>query len=574
MVLSGNTLYGTACNGGDGYSGTVFALHTDGSGFTSLYNFSGNDGYEPAGDLVLSGNTLYGTTQYGGTNGNSGNGTVFTIHTDGSGFTDLYDFGGADGDSPSAALVLSGNTLYGTTPDGGSGGNGNLFALQTDGTGFTNLFNFCYWDGINPLAGLTLAGDTLYGTTEGGGSGNFGTVFKVNTNGTGFATLYNFTPAIPTLMYYRETNCDGANPDAGLMLSGDTLYGMTGNGGTLGWGTIFKLNTNGVGFTNFHDFTWDSGGYGSPVAGLALSGDTLYGTTLGGPAYGAVFAINTDGSVFNNLYIFDYSYTNGANPDAGLVLSGNTLFGTTSWGGAGYGTVFAISADDSTFTSLYTFSAVGGDNNTNSDGANSYAGLVISGNTLYGTACNGGAEGYGTVFKLNADGTGFTTLHSFSAVSGAYNTNSDGANPYDGLVLSGHTLYGTTHYGGSAGDGTIFAVNTDGAGFTNLYSFNGSDGANPYADLVLAGDTLYGTTYYGGGLNEGVVFALSLSSTAPPVLNIQLLGGQAVLSWDAPAFSLQSATDVAGPYSTLTGVISPYTNTITSLPMFFRLRSN
>src|ERR1035437_9136072 len=71
-----------------------------------------------------------------------------------------------------------------------------------------------------------------------------------------------------------------------------------------------------------------------------------------------------------------------------------------------------------TFTTLHTFT--GG-----SDGANPYAGLILSGNTLYGTAYSGGSGNAGTVFALNANGTGFTNLHSFTAVLNS--TNSDGA---------------------------------------------------------------------------------------------------------------------------------------------------
>ena len=67
-----------------------------------------------------------------------------------------------------------------------------------------------------------------------------------------------------------------------------------------------------------------------------------------------------------------------------------------------------------------------------SDGANPRAGLILSGNTLYGTAVGGGSSGNGTVFAVNTDGTGFTNLHSFTAGSdnpyGGY-TNSDGVNP-------------------------------------------------------------------------------------------------------------------------------------------------
>ena len=70
--------------------------------------------------------------------------------------------------------------------------------------------------------------------------------------------------------------------------------------------------------------------------------------------------------------------------------------------------------------------------------------MILSGNTLYGTATDGGSSGNGTVFAVNTDGTGFTNLHSFTALD-LYYTNSDGANPYAGLILSGNTLYGTAH---------------------------------------------------------------------------------------------------------------------------------
>src|SRR5438477_12432837 len=112
------------------------------------------------------------------------------------------------------------------------------------------------------------------------------------------------------------------------------------------------------------------------------------------------------------------------------------------------------------FTTLHSFDG--------SDGINPYAGLVLSGSNLYGTAVAGGSFGSGAVFKLNTDGTGFTNLHTFTATSGSMGTNSDGSNPIGGLVLSGDTLYGATPYGGTSGNGTVFKVNTDGTGFKNL----------------------------------------------------------------------------------------------------------
>src|SRR6266853_38857 len=90
------------------------------------------------------------------------------------------------------------------------------------------------------------------------------------------------------------------------------------------------------------------------------------------------------------------------------------------------------------------------------------------GNTLYGTASEGGSSGASTVFKLKSDGIGFTILHSFTTPSAASPfTNSDGGGPQAGLVLFANTLYGTASYGGNSGNGTVFAINTDGTGFTN-----------------------------------------------------------------------------------------------------------
>src|SRR5205823_8914177 len=108
-----------------------------------------------------------------------------------------------------------------------------------------------------------------------------------------------------------------------------------------------------------------------------------------------------------------------------------------------------------TFSTLHSFAGYP------SDGA--YPGeLISSGNTLYGTtAGNGGTVGYGTVFAVNTDGTGFTNLHRFTPLSAPFQlggTNSDGANPFGGLILSGNTLYGTATYGGSSGRGTVFSL--------------------------------------------------------------------------------------------------------------------
>ncbi len=377
---------------------------------------------------------------------------------------------------------MSGNTLYGTTSEQGSGGgNGTVFKLNSDGTGFATLYGFTVTsnsvgisrytnsDGELPNGGLVLSGNSFYGTAYFGGSAGSGTVFNVNTNGTGFATLYNFTRLSVTPGNPGGTNTDGGYPNAGLLLSAGCLYGTARNGGSGASGTVFKVNTNGTGFAVLHTFTNGSDG-GGPAGPLVLSGDTLYG------------AANEGGS-------------------------------------AGNGTVFKVKTNGTGFATIHNFTALNApvdQGGTNSDGAYPSSGLVLAGNTLYGTAQVGGDTGNGTVFKVNTLGTDFATLYSFSATSGSNpHTNTDGAKPYGPLVLAGNTLYGTAYVGGSTGNGTVFKVETNGTGFAMLYSFaNGSDGRQPDGGLVFSGDKLYGTAQGGG---KGTVFSLQLPF-APVIL--------------------------------------------------------
>src|ERR1039457_5061361 len=212
---------------------------------------------------------------------------------------------------------------------------------------------------------------------------------------------------------------------------------------------------------------------------------------------GLIPAGRVTAQTFTTLHSFNYS--DGNYPVAGLILSGNTLYGTAEGGGSsGDGTVFAVNTDGTGFTNLHSFTATSAHPPyANSDGRNPFAGLILSGNTLYATAKEGGSLGYGTVFAVNTNGTSFTNLHNLAG-------GSDGALPDAGLLLSGDTLYGTAQQGGSSGNGTVFRLNTNGTGFTNLHSFTvntagtNSDGAYPYAGLILSGNTLYGTASGGG----------------------------------------------------------------------------
>src|SRR5258707_2948213 len=52
---TGDTIYGTAEGGGGSGGGMVFAVHTDGTAFTTLNSFTWSDGANPQAELLVSG---------------------------------------------------------------------------------------------------------------------------------------------------------------------------------------------------------------------------------------------------------------------------------------------------------------------------------------------------------------------------------------------------------------------------------------------------------------------------------------------------------------------------------------
>jgi uncharacterized repeat protein (TIGR03803 family) len=327
-----------------------------------------------------------------------------------------------------------------------------------------------------------------------------------------FTVLHNFT------------NCPDGQSPLGLVMAGNILYGITSEGGisdqeSIGNGMVFSVNIDGTGFRVLHTFTarssqtYTNSDGASPSAGLLLSGSTLYGTTAyGGPnGHGTVFSMNTNGTGFKVIYNFTGSGM-AIVPLGPLAISCNKLYGTSEFGGTyNYGTVFSLNTDGAPFTLLHSFTSLSlNPPYTNADGAEPFGGLVQYENTLYGTTVMGGTWGNGTVFAVNTNGTGFTVLHCF--------TNTDGARPQTTLTLSGSTLYGTTAYGGTNGDGTVFAMNADGTGFNLLHNFIGTDGGYPATPLTLYGNTLYGATDEGGTNDYGTVFEVNTDGTDFAVL--------------------------------------------------------
>ncbi len=195
-----------------------------------------------------------------------------------------------------------------------------------------------------------------------------------------------------------------------------------------------------------------------------------------------------------------YTFTggaDGASPYAGVIRDGaGNLYGATFAGGASdLGTLFKVDATGKE-TVLYSFTG-------KPDGEHPTSNLLRdkAGN-LYGSAYEGGASGYGAVFKLDVSGKE-SLLYSFGP-------GTDGEYPGSGLIEDAEgNLYGTTGYGGASGNGTVFRISKSGTE-TILYSFTGTDGQYPFATLLRdSAGTLYGTTSAGGTYSDGTVFKLT-----------------------------------------------------------------
>jgi uncharacterized repeat protein (TIGR03803 family) len=385
---------------------------------------------------------------------------------------------------------------------------------------FNTLASFDGVNGSNPFYGSLLQGrdGNYYGGTKLGGIGSCffgsgcGAIFGVSPSGT-LKRLYSFC---------SHKNCaSGEIPLAGLLLASDgNAYGTSWYGGSSGFpcaegcGTIYKIVEGTV--TTLYNFCAeaDCADGGNPYAALIEGSDgNFYGTTSSGGPFsgGTVFRITPAGQL-TTIYSFCQQQAgclDGEYPNAGVIQgSDGNFYGTTYYGGAnGWGTVFKVTPKGA-LTVLHSFAG------TPTEGGYPSAGLVqgADGN-FYGTTLHGATntcfEGCGTVFKITHSGA-FTTLHTFAGPEGSL--------PAASLILSTDAeFYGTTTGGGTNNAGTIFRISSTGT-LETLYSFcaqtNCTDGASPWGALLQATNgTLYGTTYGGGNSSCqdcGTVFSLNI----------------------------------------------------------------
>ncbi len=273
LIRIDDALYGTTYHGGDYDGGAVFKIDIEDAEnpvHSTLHSFTTtvDGGDHPNGGLTYNDGMLYGITRSGGADDS---GIIFSLPIEGGDITILHSFDGDAGNSPFGNISLSGTTFYGVTEEGGVDGYGVVYKIETDGSDFSVIHEFDYDDGAYPHAAplVSADGNTLYGTTLEGGLEDSGTIYKIDIT----------DPADPIFSVLHAFNYDeGAYPEGELIFSadGNTLYGMTPYGGGDDYGVVYAIGIDGAGFENIFDFA-DAEVGEAPYGKLILDGTKLYG---------------------------------------------------------------------------------------------------------------------------------------------------------------------------------------------------------------------------------------------------------------------------------------------------------
>lgn len=192
-------------------------------------------------------------------------------------------------------------------------------------------------DARNPYAPVVQTDlGMLIGTSRNGGGPGYGTIYRVSTSGANYGILHEF----------QGGTTDGSGPEMGLLLASDgLLYGTTPGGGSMSGGTVFRVSSDGTGYTVLHSFELFQSAYYPNSAVTEGNDGYLYGSTSGGTdGYGAVYRLGKDGSDYALIRTFSYNGDEGTNPSGGLILaSDGWLIGVTTAGGfPNLGTVYQI----------------------------------------------------------------------------------------------------------------------------------------------------------------------------------------------------------------------------------------
>ena len=313
-----------------------------------------------------------------------------------------------------------------------------------------------------------------------------------------FQQVYTFTASTGRLPQQLLQGVDGSS------------YGIASIGGENDYGTIFRISPSNE-VTTLAEFTGSAGpvpGSGSETTLIQCRDGEFYGTTKFDEQE-RFFTMTPEGQ-FTILYEFPESVLVGG----GLVQgSDGDFYGTSINGGdEGNSTVFKISPTGA-FSHVAGFASAVEPTTTLVEGSDG---------SLFGTTESGGVHDAGTIFKVSRAGI-ITTLFEFGTLQDS------NFGPYSLIEGQDNSFYGTTAFGGAAGQGSVFQISPDGT-YAEIVSFDGIDdtsqGRHPFDGLTQGvGGNLYGTTQLGGSSNNGTIFRVSNAGTLATLIEFTGSGG-------------------------------------------------
>lgn len=291
--------------------------------------------------------------------------------------------------------------------------------------------------------------------------------------------------------------------------SGGNFYGTSQDGGANGDGSIYRFDPMAGQFFLIYSFTGGNDGL-APSGGLFESptNGRLYGTNYGGMNNaGTLFRTDKPGNFFETLHQF--TALSGSSPD-GTPIEGSDgkIYGTVGAGGAhGFGGIYTINLDGTGYQLLRAFSGTGGATRGKGEAC---GGLVEGPNgDLYGVTPGGGTNDTGVFFVMSKNGMTYNVFREW---------------PTTGLRMPGKRLlfasdgnfYGYASSGGAANLGGLFRISPTGA-YTELHEFdNSADGYSLGGDLIEGSDGfLYGCNFH----TAGIVFRMAKDGSSFAVLH-------------------------------------------------------
>jgi uncharacterized repeat protein (TIGR03803 family) len=426
LRASNGDLYGMRARGYD-YTkgGSVFRLSASGV-LTTIHDIDSADGVvndylDGQGPLVEKDQVLYGVLYYGGT-GNRG--ALFRVGLDGSGYEVFHRFEGPDGDRPEGGLLPLGDWLYGTTAMGGANSAGTLFRIHASSGELQTLHHFILTEGARPRGALALGPDgLLYGAATARGLAGCGSVFSVDPNPPhAIVFLHSFACG---------SGPEGTNPEGGMVvLAGPggepVIFGVATAFSNPGVSAVYRLSPGGP-LTVLSTSSWSD----RCSSQLRLASDGfIYGQCHGNqpPDAGRVFRVDPTSGTVTTVLRFGRQ-EGGRIPHALIEGRDGQLYGSMRFGGAqNRGSIYQLSRDGD-FRTLHAFTdgaawwdpGLGPNSTTPMRPSDTFLTHASDG-WLYGTRCDGGAQGQGSLFRLDPSSTdpgsdGYEPLHSSGVTS-------------------------------------------------------------------------------------------------------------------------------------------------------------